>query len=97
MNLFAVTPTFQSARLAGWKTGATKVNRLMALMRVQSSYETLLPTCFYTHRTLSRHRDHRHSRGNAFAGVEQGKGEGPGDLLHGQWQTIVSRLADVRM
>src|SRR6266436_4028169 len=26
MNHAAVTPTFQSARLAGWKTGATKLN-----------------------------------------------------------------------
>src|SRR6266576_1416852 len=26
MNLFTVTPTFQSARLASWKTGATKRN-----------------------------------------------------------------------
>jgi hypothetical protein len=36
MNRIAVTPTFQSARLAGWKTGATKLNGFMAPMRVRS-------------------------------------------------------------
>jgi len=36
MNLFSVTPTFQSARLAGWKTGATKPNGFMTPMRLNS-------------------------------------------------------------
>jgi hypothetical protein len=36
MKLFAVTLTFQSAHLAGWKTGATKLNRVLAPMLVQS-------------------------------------------------------------
>ena len=35
MNLSAVTPTFQSAGLAGWKTGVTKVSRFKVLIRVQ--------------------------------------------------------------
>jgi hypothetical protein len=33
MNLFPVTPTFQSAHPAGWKTAATKMNRFMVLMQ----------------------------------------------------------------
>jgi hypothetical protein len=37
MNRSAVTPTFQSARLAGWKTGATRLNGFMAPMRRNKS------------------------------------------------------------
>ena len=33
MNRIAVTPTFQSARLAGWKTGVTKLHGFMAPRR----------------------------------------------------------------
>jgi len=33
MNRVAVTPTFQSARLAGWKPGTTKLNGFMGPMR----------------------------------------------------------------
>lgn len=36
MNRAPVTPTFQSAGLAGWKTGATTLEGFMVPMRVQS-------------------------------------------------------------
>jgi hypothetical protein len=48
MNLFAVTPTFQSALLAGWKTGATKVNGFMAPMHVQYSEEEAFHEPFFS-------------------------------------------------
>ena len=36
MNRHSVSPTFQSACRAGWKTGVTRRSRFMAPMRVQS-------------------------------------------------------------
>ena len=48
MNRAVVTPTFQSARLAGWKTGETKPNGFMTPMRGKI-LEILLPTtCRWT-------------------------------------------------
>lgn len=47
MNRSAVTPTFQSACLAGWKTGATNPNRFMVPMHPQKRNEALdFPVCF---------------------------------------------------
>ena len=46
MNLFSVTPTFQSARLAGWKTGATNLNGFKIMIQEWAARRVEVPRGF---------------------------------------------------